>query len=259
MEANEPLETAAARELEEETGVKPQDVLLTQAGPRRGGARGGLQLAAGKEGWACHAVRGHPSARPACCSTSNPGIQPTPLFPLLSRLLPPPFPDRWVRLATLGATPAAGASALPLQRWCRRPSWACRQQMMHRCSGMVQGGGTGYSLLHYRTICTIAELLFPLQSATTEPHQSTAASLVFNSLPSRPPHPHRPRRTLTHPQAAQWYPLDQLPRLAFDHKLIVRTAFRHLAAQGTVQQQRPTLVEQLEQAADRLEGPWQQQ
>ena len=59
-------------------------------------------------------------------------------------------------------------------------------------------------------------------------------------------------------QDAQWYAIDQLPRLAFDHKLIVRTAFRHLAREGAVQQQ-PGLAEQLGRAADALEGPWQHQ
>lgn len=59
-------------------------------------------------------------------------------------------------------------------------------------------------------------------------------------------------------QAAQWYPIGQLPTLAFDHKLIVRTSFRHLAREGAVQQT-PGLEEQLAQAADGLEGPWQEQ
>ena len=69
--------------------------------------------------------------------------------------------------------------------------------------------------------------------------------------------------------AAQWFPISQLPPLAFDHKLIVRSAFRHLASQlargeGTApQQQQPVppavLRADLEAAADALEGPWQQQ
>lgn len=57
-------------------------------------------------------------------------------------------------------------------------------------------------------------------------------------------------------QAAQWFPIPRLPRLAFDHKLVVRTAFRHLAAQAGVQAE---LAEQLRAAADALEGPWQEQ
>ncbi|KAL4448962.1 hypothetical protein ABPG77_007679 [Micractinium sp. CCAP 211/92] len=56
-------------------------------------------------------------------------------------------------------------------------------------------------------------------------------------------------------QAAQWFPIPSLPRLAFDHKLVVRTAFRHLAAQAEVP---AGLAEQLSAAADALEGPWQE-
>ena len=59
-------------------------------------------------------------------------------------------------------------------------------------------------------------------------------------------------------QAAEWFDIAQLPRLAFDHKLIVRTAFRHLAREGAVQQ-RAGLPGALQSAADALEGPWQQQ
>ncbi|KAI7845785.1 hypothetical protein COHA_000699 [Chlorella ohadii] len=58
-------------------------------------------------------------------------------------------------------------------------------------------------------------------------------------------------------QAAQWYDVQQLPKLAFDHKLIVRTAFRHLAGQESVQQQ-GGLGDQLAAAAEKLEGPWQE-
>ncbi|KAL4422704.1 hypothetical protein ABPG75_008901 [Micractinium tetrahymenae] len=57
-------------------------------------------------------------------------------------------------------------------------------------------------------------------------------------------------------QAAEWFPISSPPRLAFDHKLVVRTAFRHLAAQGGVA---AALAEQLRAAADALEGPWQEQ
>jgi 8-oxo-dGTP diphosphatase len=58
--------------------------------------------------------------------------------------------------------------------------------------------------------------------------------------------------------AARWYPVEQLPQLAFDHKLIVRSAFRHLACQGAAAAQ-PALAAALAAAAGRLEGPWQQQ
>lgn len=55
----------------------------------------------------------------------------------------------------------------------------------------------------------------------------------------------------------QWWPLDQLPKpLAFDHKLILRTAFRHLAGNPGPSS---ATVTALKQAAEALEGPWQQQ
>ncbi|PRW32938.1 NUDIX hydrolase [Chlorella sorokiniana] len=58
-------------------------------------------------------------------------------------------------------------------------------------------------------------------------------------------------------EAAHWYDMQQLPKLAFDHKLIVRTALRHLAGQEAVQQ-RAGLRDQLAAAAEKLEGPWQE-
>ncbi|KAI3430426.1 hypothetical protein D9Q98_005021 [Chlorella vulgaris] len=58
---------------------------------------------------------------------------------------------------------------------------------------------------------------------------------------------------------AQLYKItEQLPPLAFDHKLIVRLAFRQLANAEAVEGQ-AALVQQLLAVADRLEGPWQQQ
>jgi 8-oxo-dGTP diphosphatase len=59
-------------------------------------------------------------------------------------------------------------------------------------------------------------------------------------------------------QAAQWFPISELPKLAFDHKLIVRSAFRQLAGKPDVLQV-VGLAEQLIGAADKLEGPWQVQ
>lgn len=56
---------------------------------------------------------------------------------------------------------------------------------------------------------------------------------------------------------ARFWPLADLPPLAFDHKLIVRTSLRHLAAQRQVAA-RPALTEQLARAADGLEGHWRQ-
>lgn len=60
----------------------------------------------------------------------------------------------------------------------------------------------------------------------------------------------------------QWYPLGELPPLAFDHKLVVRTALRRLAQEGPPGgggAAREGLKQALHQAADKLEGPWQQQ
>ena len=57
--------------------------------------------------------------------------------------------------------------------------------------------------------------------------------------------------------AAEWYPVDQLPQLAFDHKLIVRTALRLLAREPAATRWEG-LSGELAAAADRLEGPWQQ-
>ncbi|EFJ42806.1 hypothetical protein VOLCADRAFT_97032 [Volvox carteri f. nagariensis] len=54
---------------------------------------------------------------------------------------------------------------------------------------------------------------------------------------------------------ARWFDVTMLPLLAFDHKLVVRTALRHLAKQpaaGAV----AGLSATLEAAADKLDGPW---
>ncbi|GAB4820190.1 hypothetical protein N2152v2_007236 [Parachlorella kessleri] len=56
---------------------------------------------------------------------------------------------------------------------------------------------------------------------------------------------------------ASWYDVMSLPSLAFDHKLIVRTALRHLAKEDKVQAVEG-LPDQLCKAADLIEGPWQQ-
>ncbi|CAG9463346.1 unnamed protein product [Pedinophyceae sp. YPF-701] len=52
---------------------------------------------------------------------------------------------------------------------------------------------------------------------------------------------------------ARWYAIDALPKLAFDHKLVVRTAFRRLAMESHADD---GLKAQLRAAADLLEGPW---
>uniref|UniRef100_A0A7S3RAE2 Nudix hydrolase domain-containing protein n=1 Tax=Dunaliella tertiolecta TaxID=3047 RepID=A0A7S3RAE2_DUNTE len=54
-------------------------------------------------------------------------------------------------------------------------------------------------------------------------------------------------------QDAQWYALNNLPPLAFDHKLIIKTACRRLAETPQVSSD-PELRRQLTEAAERLEG-----
>ncbi|KAK9918397.1 hypothetical protein WJX75_003788 [Coccomyxa subellipsoidea] len=55
--------------------------------------------------------------------------------------------------------------------------------------------------------------------------------------------------------AAEWFDVRDLPQpLAFDHKLIVRTAFQHLMQQPTV---KGKLAEQLQAGAEKLQGPWE--
>ncbi|GLC38645.1 hypothetical protein PLESTB_000455900 [Pleodorina starrii] len=55
---------------------------------------------------------------------------------------------------------------------------------------------------------------------------------------------------------ARWFDVSQLPPLAFDHKLVVRTALGHLAKQPEAAQV-GGLPATLEAAASKLEGPWQ--
>ncbi|KAF5834915.1 ADP-ribose pyrophosphatase [Dunaliella salina] len=54
-------------------------------------------------------------------------------------------------------------------------------------------------------------------------------------------------------QDAQWFALDRLPPLAFDHKLIIKTACRRLAEKPQVSSD-SELTRQLTEAANRLEG-----
>lgn len=56
-------------------------------------------------------------------------------------------------------------------------------------------------------------------------------------------------------KAAGWFDIASLPPLAFDHQVIVRTAFRHLA-KGQEAAAVPSLPEALQAAADKLEDPW---
>ncbi|CAL8464179.1 g3714 [Coccomyxa elongata] len=54
---------------------------------------------------------------------------------------------------------------------------------------------------------------------------------------------------------AEWFDVRDLPQpLAFDHKLIVRTAFQHLMQQPSVTGK---LVEDLKAGAQKLDGPWE--
>lgn len=137
---------------------------------------------------------------------------------------------KWVLSGTPAETRAAGASPWPLQRWCRPRSWACRRRTTRRCVGVWLEG-----------------------SRRAGPASQRPAPLAWQRLKW-------PLHCLSPPfsQAAQWYPVGQLPKLAFDHRLIVRTALAHLAQQQAVQQ-RPGLAAALAAAADTLQGPWQEQ
>ena len=55
--------------------------------------------------------------------------------------------------------------------------------------------------------------------------------------------------------AAQWYNIDDLPALAFDHKLILKTAFERMATEPEAAAS-PGLKEALKQAATKLTPPW---
>lgn len=54
---------------------------------------------------------------------------------------------------------------------------------------------------------------------------------------------------------AEWYDVTKLPSLAFDHKLIVRTAFEHLLNHSETNSA-DGLAEALHKGAKNLEGPW---
>ena len=54
---------------------------------------------------------------------------------------------------------------------------------------------------------------------------------------------------------AEWYDVEELPALAFDHKLVVRRAFEELAKEEVVQKD-AELAEALRRAAHKLQGPW---
>ena len=101
----------------------------------------------------------------------------------------------------------------------------------------------------------------PAAAATGHPGAKLLAALLLQLTSNRPCPALRCTSAATPAgikQAAEWFDIAQLPGLAFDHKLIVRTAFRHLARQDAVQQQQPGLPGALQSAADALEGPWQQ-
>eukprot|EP00208_Stichococcus_sp_RCC1054_P007418 CAMPEP_0206150266 /NCGR_PEP_ID=MMETSP1473-20131121/38207_1 /ASSEMBLY_ACC=CAM_ASM_001109 /TAXON_ID=1461547 /ORGANISM="Stichococcus sp, Strain RCC1054" /LENGTH=180 /DNA_ID=CAMNT_0053547761 /DNA_START=102 /DNA_END=644 /DNA_ORIENTATION=+ len=55
---------------------------------------------------------------------------------------------------------------------------------------------------------------------------------------------------------AEWFPVTELPTLAFDHKLVVRTAFEKLTEHSSVAASGGDLKGQLQQAAEALQGPW---
>jgi hypothetical protein len=52
---------------------------------------------------------------------------------------------------------------------------------------------------------------------------------------------------------AQWFPVSQLPPLAFDHQLIVRECLQHAANMPEAQDK---MKDELLRAAERLAGDW---
>lgn len=56
---------------------------------------------------------------------------------------------------------------------------------------------------------------------------------------------------------AEWFDVGQLPPLAFDHKIVVRTCLRALAEKPEVAAV-DGVTTALRKAADKLEGPWKQ-
>ncbi|KAL3143598.1 hypothetical protein ABBQ38_002395 [Trebouxia sp. C0009 RCD-2024] len=54
---------------------------------------------------------------------------------------------------------------------------------------------------------------------------------------------------------AEWYDITKLPALAFDHKLIIRTAFEHLL-QHSQTKSTEGLAAALQKGAKNLQGPW---
>lgn len=55
--------------------------------------------------------------------------------------------------------------------------------------------------------------------------------------------------------AAEWYNIDELPPLAFDHKLIIKTAFERMSTEAETGAT-PGLQAALQQAAAKLTPPW---
>lgn len=55
---------------------------------------------------------------------------------------------------------------------------------------------------------------------------------------------------------AEWFDITSLPELAFDHKLVVRTAFEKLSADDSTTAAGTDLKKQLLRAAEKLQGPW---
>ena len=56
-------------------------------------------------------------------------------------------------------------------------------------------------------------------------------------------------------QEASWFDVGELPHLAFDHKLVVRTAFEVLAKRPEAAGSEP-LQQELHAAVAKLQGPW---
>ena len=221
VDEGESLEAAAARELQEETGVDPRDVLLTQA-----------------RGWG-------PCVTERCTAGVHRGC--------------PAFQERWnapsasVRphAACRAQVGAFGDPGRDPRGWCVSVAYAA---LVPSSELRVQAADDAQVRASDSGLRRQAEVA-GRRSAVKKAIPCNPALCPCPTHHTHPTHPptHRPRR-----QAAEWFAVDQLPRLAFDHQLIVRTALRHLAGTSQVQGQRPQLAAQLQAAADKLEGPWQQ-
>ena len=122
MDENEPLDKAAARELQEETSVNPSDVLLTQASSQS-------MMHALQHQPFCALSRINLLCKMQFCSSHPVHSMLRKLFArVLMRLL-----CRLGHLATRAGIPGAGVSLWPTQPLCHPPAWASKLQCAPLC------------------------------------------------------------------------------------------------------------------------------